>query len=58
MKRQPEPAEAAALRLAIAATIAAILKTTDEAEYRRLIARRNALGRQLAQLLKNRTFVL
>lgn len=51
-RRNPEPAEAQALRLQIAATIAAILKAPDVAEYQRLIAERNALGKRLAHLLK------
>ena len=51
-RRRPEPAEAQALRLAIAATIAALVKAPDVSEYTRLIAERNALGKRLAHLLK------
>ena len=48
-----EPPEAGALRLAIAATIAALMKAPDEAERAALIAQRNRLGKQLAHLLKS-----
>lgn len=52
-RRKPESPEVANLRLAIAATIAAILKAPDEAERAALIAQRNRLGKQLAHLLKS-----
>lgn len=51
-RRNPEPAEAQALRLAIAATIAALVKAPTRAEHDALIAERNALGKRLAHLLR------
>lgn len=51
-RQPPEPSEAQALRLAIVATIAAILKAPDVAEVERLIAERNRMGKRLAHLLK------
>lgn len=51
-RRNPEPPEAAALRLQIAAVIHAILHAPTQAEHTRLIAERNALGKRLAHLLK------
>ncbi|MCO6450414.1 MAG: hypothetical protein J5I90_06455 [Caldilineales bacterium] len=50
--RPPEPPEALALRQELAAVILAGLHAPTAAEWRRLTARRNELGRKLAHLLK------
>lgn len=57
-RRKPEPSEADALRLELAEVITAAMRSEDEAERAALVKRRNAIGRQLAHLLKSRTDVL
>lgn len=53
MKRAADAPEADALRRELAEVIRAILQAPDEAERADLVKRRNAIGKQLAHLLKS-----
>lgn len=52
-RRKPEPSEADALRRELAEVITAAMRSEDDAERAALVERRNAIGRQLAHLLKS-----